>query len=148
VSDRKHKVWFLSVVKGKGTNQDPRRPLIGDLDHEGDWDAFYNEDETLALVVFRCDSEEKIAKVKRDVSKVKWKKKPHLKERVLKVRQHVEKLANPKIKGETAKKLERIETTGFEELTAEEVEQLGTHFHPRFNRKKLEEPTPMFPRGP
>jgi len=125
-------------VKGVGVDDDPYRPLIGDTNHRGSWQAIYNEDKTLALVLFEVDEEERFTFAESNVPKVAWEKPSKIAEKVAGLMGKLRADANPKLKADSFTKLERIADTKFERLSNDEVEEVGKVFHPFFDRHRIE----------
>jgi len=145
MSHHKFKRWYISVVKGEGIQGDPRRPLIADLDHKGSWQAVYNEDESIAMVLFESDDPNRFDWLKDKIPEVAWAH-PLLPERARSLKLKVEeKTENPK-NTQLKAKLTALENSGWEELANDEVEEVGKIFHPLFNRVKIEtaRPSEMF----
>jgi len=126
MTHRKIKKWFLMTIIGDGSEENPFRPLIGNTEHEGSYQAFYSEDGSVALVLFETDTEEKISQLKIKMGNIHFEKD----ESVIK---------KTKI---LLKQLDDFESKGFQELSIGEVENIGKSLDHKFDRIQIEEGSP------
>jgi len=108
-------------VIGDGTSNNPFRPLTGNVKHEGSFQAFYDEERSVALVLFEADTEEKISELKIKMENLKEKGDK------TKVKDKVKILS-----------LGELELKGFQELSTEDTDSIGKALDKKFDRVKIE----------